>query len=181
LKSYASATDSQSRGIFVGLGANIDDRLDFLRRAVGLLAELPAVRLIQTSSLYESEPVGYAGQGNFLNMVAEVETTLSPLQFLRETQHIESKLGRVRQKRWGPRTIDIDILCWNRCLVSERNLRIPHAELPHRKFVLVPFAEIAPDFRVPPQLLQVVELLARTADQSMVELLQSANVIVNSR
>lgn len=175
MKSSASAAEPAGQSVFLGLGANLGNRLSFLQRALMALAELPTVCVIQKSSVYESEPIGYTDQGNFLNMVAEVETTASPLQLLREIQRIESRLGRVRLQRWGPRTIDIDILCWSGHVISEGALQIPHAELHNRKFVLAPFAEIAPDFKVPPQFIRILDLLAKTTDQAAVKMLDSTN------
>jgi len=131
--------------VFLGLGSNLGDRQSYLDAACRELAAHPLIRIIQTSSLYETEPVGYQEQGWFLNQVVEIETTLEPKELLSFTQGMENKLGRKRLIRWGPRVIDLDILLYGNSVINTTALIIPHPRMYERQFVLVPLAEIAPD------------------------------------
>jgi 2-amino-4-hydroxy-6-hydroxymethyldihydropteridine diphosphokinase len=134
---------------FIGLGSNVGDRLWFLQQAVMCLRETPGVQVTKVSSVYETEPIGPAGQTWFLNAVVEVETSLSPVALLNQTQGIERRLGRETTYRWGPRTIDVDILLYDDIQVRTATLEIPHAELCHRAFVMIPLLELDPDLRLP--------------------------------
>lgn len=133
---------------FLGLGSNLGDRAGMLSAALGLLAG-PDLRVIRKSRLYESPPWGKTDQPPFLNQVAEVETTLSPEMLLARCREVEDALGRVRRERWGPRTIDIDILLYGDLVIETSDLVVPHAELRRRAFVLVPLAEVVPALRLP--------------------------------
>jgi 2-amino-4-hydroxy-6-hydroxymethyldihydropteridine diphosphokinase len=140
---------------YVGLGANLGDRESAIRRAAELL---PARRL---STIRETEPWGYLEQPPYLNAVAEVETELSPRPLLDRLLAIERELGRLRLgPRWGPRTIDLDLLVLGGAVVDEPGLELPHPRLHERLFVLEPLAELAPDLDVPGRG-RVSELLAR--------------------
>ncbi|HHV61504.1 MAG TPA: 2-amino-4-hydroxy-6-hydroxymethyldihydropteridine diphosphokinase [Firmicutes bacterium] len=134
---------------YLGLGSNLGDREENLRRALRLLGDEPGVRLLRVSPLYETDPVGYTEQDPFLNAVAEVETTLDPHQLLSWVLDIERRLGRVRSVRWGPRTIDIDILLYNNLVMRDKDLEIPHPRMWQRGFVLVPLADLNADIAVP--------------------------------
>lgn len=134
---------------FLSLGANLGDRGDTLARALELLARDGRVRVTRRSSLYETEPIGMVGQPWFLNMVVEVATDLPPDDLLDLAQSVERALGRTREIRWGPRTVDIDILLYDDRVVSSPRLSIPHPEMTRRRFVLQPLVEIAPDLRLP--------------------------------
>jgi 2-amino-4-hydroxy-6-hydroxymethyldihydropteridine diphosphokinase len=134
---------------YVGLGSNVGDREANLRQAVEWLRKADGVDIIRVSSIYETAPVGYLEQPDFLNAVVEIKTTLSPPELLAVTKSIEREQQRVRQVRWGPRTIDLDILLYGDAEVEEDNLRLPHPEVGNRAFVLVPLAEIAPSKRLP--------------------------------
>jgi 2-amino-4-hydroxy-6-hydroxymethyldihydropteridine diphosphokinase len=126
---------------FLGLGSNLGDRWANLRRAVGALPDVVAV-----SSVYETDPVGGPeGQGPYLNLVVELETELSPRRLLEWGQRLEAEAGRVRLERWGPRTLDIDVLWVGDQVVDEPDLQVPHPRLWERDFVLVPLADLAPD------------------------------------
>lgn len=133
---------------YLGLGGNIGERADNLRLALQFLAS-SAVTIRRVSSVYETEPVGLRLQAWFLNMVAEVETSLSACELLAHCSTVEQKLGRERLVANGPRTIDIDILLFGDTVVASEELTIPHARYRERKFVLVPLAELAPDLRDP--------------------------------
>ena len=129
---------------FIGLGSNLGEREAQIRMALDDLARLPATRLIRASSLYDSEPVGDVEQPNFLNAVAELETELTARQLLWNLLLIERRLGRQRTQRWGPRTIDLDLLLYGSLVVEEEDLQVPHPELVRRSFVLVPLVELDP-------------------------------------
>ena len=131
--------------VYLGLGSNVGDREDYLKRAVELLDKHPLIEVKKLSSFYESEPVEYPDQGWFVNAGAELETALLPMPLLDALQGMETKLQRERTIRWGPRTIDLDILLYGDELLSEARLQIPHIRMHDRTFVLGPLAEIAPD------------------------------------
>ena len=137
------------RWAFLGLGSNIEDRLDNIQAAVNALASHRSIRVDAVSSVYETEPVGGPEQGPFLNLVVRAATLLSPRGLLKVGQSIEQELGRVRNERWGPRTIDIDILLYGERTVRRRNLEIPHPRLTERAFALVPLLEVAPGKKLP--------------------------------
>ncbi|MEB3186794.1 MAG: 2-amino-4-hydroxy-6-hydroxymethyldihydropteridine diphosphokinase [bacterium] len=131
--------------VFLGLGSNIGDRLEYLRRALERLEKHPRIRLVAVSRCYETAPLEYPDQPWFLNAVARIETELAPMELLDTLQGIEHDLQRQRTIRWGPRTIDLDILLYGDELVAETRLQVPHIRMHDRAFVLVPLAEIAPD------------------------------------
>jgi 2-amino-4-hydroxy-6-hydroxymethyldihydropteridine diphosphokinase len=121
-----------------------------------------------------TEPWGKRNQSAFLNQVIELETVLEPGPLLEACRSIESRLGRKRMEKWGPRTIDIDILLFDSRVVETAELRIPHPRLAERRFVLVPLAEIAPDIRVPGAVQTVSSLLAACKDTGVVQLYRKA-------
>ena len=129
---------------YVGLGANLGDRESTIRAAV---AALPGV--VAVSELRETEPVGVTDQPAFLNGVAALETELSAQDLLEALLAIEVELGRERRERWGPRTIDLDLLLYGTATVDEPGLTVPHAHLHERRFALEPLAELDPDLVVP--------------------------------
>jgi 2-amino-4-hydroxy-6-hydroxymethyldihydropteridine diphosphokinase len=155
--------------LFIGLGSNIGDRLSHLTQALEAIARLPDTQLIACSSVYETEPVGYLHQDNFLNLVAEVATDFTPENFLRETRKVESDLGRRRGRTWGPRTIDIDLLYWGAETISTPSLKIPHPDAEKRGFVLAPLQEISPNFLLPPHFQRVDDILQNLFDRSWVK------------
>lgn len=128
---------------YIGIGSNIGDRLSNIYKAVSLIEDSPDVRVTNKSSLYETVPVGYLDQPDFLNAVIEIKTSLKPLELLQTTKRIENKMRRKRERRWGPRTIDLDILLYDEVEMNEPHLHLPHPEITNRAFVLVPLSEIA--------------------------------------
>ena len=127
---------------YIGIGSNEGDREGNCREAVELLREAGTVAGV--SSFYETEPVGFREQRDFINIVAAVETALPPVELLRICRAIEDRLGRKRGVRWGPRTADLDILLYGDAVLNLPDLEVPHPRLSERAFVLVPLAEIAP-------------------------------------
>lgn len=144
---------------FIALGSNLGDRELNLLRAVAEVGKIRESRIIALSSFYETEPVGPAGQDNYFNAALCLETSLSPRTLLNELQQIETAIfNRRRDLRWGPRTIDLDILLYDDTLLDEPDLTIPHPRLHERRFALVPLAEIAPG-AVHPRLAKTVQQL----------------------
>jgi 2-amino-4-hydroxy-6-hydroxymethyldihydropteridine diphosphokinase len=135
--------------VFLGLGANIGDRRRALDAALQALAGDGRVRVTRRSSLYETAPVGMVDQPWFLNVVVEIATPLSPEALLDLAQQVERDLGRTREIRWGPRTVDIDILLFGDRVMATPRLTIPHPEMSRRRFVVEPLVEIAPELRLP--------------------------------
>ena len=130
---------------YLSLGSNVGDRVEYLRRALAKLEKHPHMTIKAVSSFYETEPLEYPDQEWFVNAVAEIETSLDPMSLLDVLQGIENELQRQRSIRWGPRTIDLDILYYDDELVAESRLMIPHIRMHDRSFVLVPLVEIAPE------------------------------------
>lgn len=132
---------------WLALGGNVGDSRTILDRAVTLLCDGKQLRLTARSSDYRTPPWGFKYQPPFINLCIAVETTLSPRELLLHAQGVELQLGRDRahEKRWGPRTADIDIIAYGRLAVHELGLTVPHPRLFERGFVLLPLAEIAPD------------------------------------
>ena len=128
----------------LGIGSNLGDRLATLQRAVDLLNAQPGVRVTRSSRVFETEPVGGVVQPEFLNAVLEIETDLAPVDLLAATQRVESALGRTREIRWGPRTLDVDILLIDELTVDDAAIIVPHPRMHERAFVLVPLLDLRP-------------------------------------
>ncbi|MBP2653135.1 MAG: 2-amino-4-hydroxy-6-hydroxymethyldihydropteridine pyrophosphokinase [Firmicutes bacterium] len=131
--------------IFLGLGSNIGKREQNINAAINDLSHHPKITVTKISSFYETAPVGYTDQPDFLNAVIAVDTTLSPQELLKTCLDVECKLGRIRGEKWGPRIIDIDLLSFNNYECQSERLILPHPRLSERGFVLVPLKEIAPN------------------------------------
>jgi 2-amino-4-hydroxy-6-hydroxymethyldihydropteridine diphosphokinase len=134
---------------YVGLGANLGAREETLRRAVELLAASDSVEVVAESKLRETAPVGPVEQPAFLNGAIAVETTLTARELLDLLLETERELGRVRVERWGPRTVDLDLLVYGSATIDEPGLRVPHPHLHERRFALEPLAELDPELVVP--------------------------------
>ena len=131
--------------VLLGLGGNLGDREDTLQRAIASLNALPRTTVTRVSSLYETAPVGYADQPDFMNLVAELDTTLSPHALLGACLGIEAALGRVRTFQNAPRVVDIDLLRYDDQTCNDTDLILPHPRMAERAFVLVPMADLFPD------------------------------------
>lgn len=160
---------------FLSLGSNVGDRERNLRRAVNLLKRR-AIKILDASSLYETEPVGDKDQPWFINQVVHIESILAPGDLLSLLQSIERYMGRTKSHPGGPRLIDLDILLAEDTVLGTRNLVIPHPRLQERKFVLVPLNEIEPDARHPVLEKPIQAVLASTVDRSTVRLFRKKAV-----
>lgn len=145
---------------YVALGANLGDREGTIRRALDLLGSRPGVDVVAVSTLRETEPWGPVPQPRYVNGVAALDTTLGPRPLLEALLDVEQRLGRVRGERWGPRTIDLDLLLHGDAELDEPGLELPHPRLHERVFVLEPLAELDPALVVPGRG-RVSEILAR--------------------
>jgi len=128
---------------YLGLGSNLGDRRKCIKLAIGKLKRLQNTKIVKVSRLYETLPVsGPAGQGKFYNAALKIQTDILPLALLKKIQKIEKDLGRIRSRRWGPRTIDLDILFYGRRLIRSKELRVPHPKVFQRSFVMQPLFEV---------------------------------------
>lgn len=134
--------------VILHIGSNEGNRNDYLQSAVELIVNHIGV-INKISSIYETEPWGYIEQNNFLNQAVEVSTILTPSQIIQKIIDIEWILGRIRTFKWGPRTIDIDIIFYEESIIDSENLIIPHPRMHERNFVLQPLVEIIPDWQHP--------------------------------
>jgi 2-amino-4-hydroxy-6-hydroxymethyldihydropteridine diphosphokinase len=130
---------------FLALGSNLGDRLSMLQRAVDGLDEEPGIRVVASSRIWETDPVGGPEQPDYLNAVLAIDTDLDPHALLAACHRVEAALGRVREVRWGPRTIDVDILSVDALSVDDADLTVPHPRMTERAFVLLPLLELDPD------------------------------------
>jgi 2-amino-4-hydroxy-6-hydroxymethyldihydropteridine diphosphokinase len=134
---------------YIGIGSNLGDRDAFIRRALELLRGEQGIEVAAVSSVRETDPIGVVDQPRFLNAAARLETELRPPQLLARLLAVEQRLGRVRAERYGPRTIDLDLLLYGDEIVDEPGLRVPHPRLAERRFVLEPLAELDSELIVP--------------------------------
>ncbi|OIJ20495.1 2-amino-4-hydroxy-6-hydroxymethyldihydropteridine diphosphokinase [Anaerobacillus alkalidiazotrophicus] len=130
--------------VYLSIGSNMGDRLSFLKYAAKSMKEDVNISITRYSSIYETAPIGYTDQDNFLNMVIELKTSYSPLQLLSRTQKIQDNAGREYNIRWGPRTLDLDILLYNQENIKMEQLIVPHPRMFERSFVIIPLREVNP-------------------------------------
>ena len=128
--------------VYLSLGSNIGNRQEYIESAIELVGKTEGIKILKKSGLYETSPVGYVEQDLFLNAVIKIETDFSEREILKIINKIENELDRKREIRWGPRTIDIDILIFSDKKINETDLIIPHKEMLNRLFVLIPLIEI---------------------------------------
>ncbi len=161
-------SDADQVTAYVGLGSNLEQPRQQVTEALKELAELPRSRLAAHSSLYLSHPVGPADQPDYINAVAALVTALAPESLLQALQALEQRHGRVRTaERWGPRTLDLDLLLYADSRIQTPRLEVPHPRMAERAFVLVPLAEIAPDNLMIPGLGRLDSLLGRFSERDV--------------
>ena len=159
--------------VFIGIGSNLGNRRAHYQKALERVAALPKTRIVKASSLYESEPHGDA-KNWYVNGVIEIETEFAPTQLLHRLQNIELDMGRKRTpttKKWASRKIDLDLLLFDNQTIDSHTLKVPHPEMHHRRFVLLPLSELAPHLTHPRFGVTIVELLTAVKDAKKVLLL----------
>lgn len=134
---------------YIGMGSNLENPHQQVEDAFKELAQLPETTLVLRSSIYRSDPVGPQDQPDFINAVAAIDTALQPHALLDQLQSLEQRHRRVRERHWGPRTLDLDLLCYGNETIDTERLTVPHAFMHERSFVLWPLAEIAPELQFP--------------------------------
>ena len=153
---------------YVGLGSNLGDKTENIRRALDMLDSADDVSVLIVSSFYETEPEGYEDQDWFVNAVSQIETALSPPELLKLFKEIEQSIGREESVRWGPRKIDLDLLLYDQLCFESQKITVPHPRMHQRAFVLVPLAEIAANIIHP--------VLGKTIEDLLGELVTAKNV-----
>lgn len=144
-----SETLAVAETVYIGLGSNLEAPARNIHQAVTELQQLPASRYLGDSGLFLSKPMGPQDQPDFINAVARIETRLAPETLLAELQRIEHSMGRVRERHWGPRLIDLDILLFGERIIDTPALQIPQAGISQREFVLYPLARLNPELMIP--------------------------------
>lgn len=142
--------------IFLSLGSNIGQKVDYLNKAVGIIKQNEFIHKVKVSSVYQTDPVGYLEQDVFMNIAIELLTTLEPYRLLEMCQNVEKQLNRERLIRWGPRTIDVDIILYDDLVMTDEDLTIPHPRMHERAFVLVPICELDSELLVRNQKIQTL-------------------------
>ncbi|MEI5909522.1 2-amino-4-hydroxy-6-hydroxymethyldihydropteridine diphosphokinase [Bacillus spongiae] len=155
---------------YMSLGSNMDEREYFLGQAVKALHVHEEIEVLKVSSIYETDPVGFEKQGKFLNMVIKIETALTAEKLLDYSLFIENNLGRKRVLKWGPRTIDLDILLYNQDNMETEKLIVPHPRMHERAFVLIPLLEIEPKIVLPEMNTSLIEMMNEIPDKEGVRL-----------
>ena len=135
--------------VYIALGSNLNMPIQQLKLAIQTMADLPDTEIKKVSSLYQSQPLGPQDQPDYVNAVACLETGLSPLALLDALQNIENEQGRIRLRRWGERTLDLDILLYDNQIIHNEHLTVPHYDMQNREFVIVPLYEISPELILP--------------------------------
>jgi 2-amino-4-hydroxy-6-hydroxymethyldihydropteridine diphosphokinase len=154
--------------VYIGIGSNLGGKLANCRRALEAIGADPRNRLVRCSPLYRTEPVGKKDQDWFINGVAAVDTSMAPGELLEFLLSVEDRMGRVREEKWGPRIIDLDILFYGDAVIDEETLRVPHPRLQERRFVLIPLNDIAPDLVHPVFRRNISQLLSELKSEEMV-------------
>ncbi len=146
---------------YLSLGSNMGDKITNIENAIKAIGAVEGIRITSISSSYETEPWGKKDQDNFMNVVVEIASELSPLELLENLQKIEIKMGRQRLEKWGPRNIDIDILLFGDEVLGSQKLTVPHPYMRERLFVLIPLAEVNSEIKFPDDGMDIKEVLIR--------------------
>ena len=157
-----------SETAFIGVGSNLGDKLDNCRKAIDRVGEISGCRLTGQSDFFRTSPVGVEGHDWYVNAVFSIEADMTAHQLLKSLLAIEEDLGRKRNKKWDPRTIDLDILLYGQMVMDEKELTIPHPYMHLRKFVLLPMSQLRPDLVHPVRGKTIVELLGDLAEDGQV-------------
>ncbi|MDQ0216173.1 2-amino-4-hydroxy-6-hydroxymethyldihydropteridine diphosphokinase [Oikeobacillus pervagus] len=160
---------------YLSLGTNLGDRILYFKKAVERISQEENILIKASSSIYETDPVGFVNQGKFLNIVLKIETDLTAGDLLDVCMEIEKELGRIRYFKWGPRTIDLDILMYNQENIETERLIIPHPRMHERAFVLIPLLEIDPLVKHPTLGIPLIEQLETIQDKEGVKLWRQIN------
>ena len=153
--------------VYIALGSNLNMPIQQLKLAIQAMADLPDTEIKKVSSLYQSQPLGPQDQPDYVNAVASLETELSPLALLDALQNIENEQGRIRLRRWGERTLDLDILLYGNQIIHNERLTVPHYDMQNREFVIVPLYEISPELILPDGV-SLQQLVKRFSSHQMV-------------
>lgn len=168
-----SSTDDKKKLVLLSLGSNLGNRQANLKKAMGYLTDTDAISIVKVSSMYETEPFGPKEQNWFLNIALLAKTTLSLIELMVCCKSVEYLTGRIKRERWYEREIDVDIIFYDDTIYQTEKLTVPHPLMQERRFVLVPAAEIAPDFIHPVFDCSVMQLLNNCKDNSKVDFFQS--------
>jgi 2-amino-4-hydroxy-6-hydroxymethyldihydropteridine diphosphokinase len=160
---------------YIALGTNIGDREQNLKEAIQFLNDDSKISTLAVSSIYETKPIGFTEQEDFLNMVIKINTQYNPRGLIERTMKIEERLGRVRDVHWGPRIIDLDILLFNQDNIESEQLIVPHPRMTERAFVMIPLIEIAGDINIPNVTSSVQQLVDLLNDKEGVRLWKRIN------
>lgn len=155
---------------FIGLGSNSGNKLRNIWKAALFLNRIKGVDVLKVSPVYETDPVGKIRQDKFLNAVVMIKTALKAIDLLEKCKGIEKLLKRVKTKKWGPRTIDLDILVYGNKILKTKNLTVPHKEMHKRKFVLIPLLKIAPELKHPVLKKKIKDILKNIKDKGRVKI-----------
>lgn len=162
--------------IYIGIGANLGDREKTLQNAVGVLDAHPEIAVVATSAVYETAPVGVVDQPRFLNAALQIRSRLSVRKLLNYLLLVERQFGRTRRTRWGPRTVDLDILLYGDVVIHQPGLQVPHPHLHERAFVLIPLCDLNPHLKHP-VLRQSMRVLAASLRDSPVRKIEGLNLL----
>ena len=162
--------------IYIGIGANLGDREKTLQEAVRVLNAHPEIAVVAASAVYETAPVGVIDQPDFLNAVLQIRTRLSARKLLNDLLAVERQFGRTRRTRWGPRTLDLDILLYGDAVIHQPGLCVPHPHLHERAFVLIPLCDLDPHLKHPISR-QSMRVLAAALRDSPVRKIEGLNLL----
>ncbi len=153
--------------VYLSLGSNIGEKIYYINQAISMINKIDGTNITAISSIYNTPPIGYTEQDFFLNCAVEIMTTLTPIQLLHQIQSIEKTLGRERTIKWGPRSIDIDIIFFDQLIINEPDIQIPHPHLQDRAFVMLPLNDINSEFLHPYYKKTVRELLSQLPTEEL--------------